>query len=62
MSKEKKKIGRPVEDEPKTEKIGIRISKIDLERLETCSKKLNKSRANVIIDGIRRTYSEIKDE
>lgn len=61
MSKEKKKMGRPIEDEPKTEKIGIRISKLDLEKLEFCSKELNKSRANVIIDGIRRTYKEIKD-
>ena len=54
-------MGRPVEDEPKTEKIGIRISKLDLEKLETCSKKLNKSRASVIIDGIRRTYREVED-
>lgn len=61
MSKDKKKMGRPVEDEPKTEKIGIRISKLDLEKLEFCSNKLNKSRANVIIDGIRRTYKEIKE-
>ncbi|MDO4662502.1 MAG: CopG family transcriptional regulator [Tissierellia bacterium] len=58
---DKKKMGRPVEGEPKTEKIGIRISKIDLEKLEICSKKLNKSRSNVIIDGIRRTYREIED-
>lgn len=59
--KEKKKMGRPVIDEPKTEKIGIRISKLDLERLEYCSKTLNDTRANIIVKGIRKLYEELKD-
>nr|DAO98101.1 MAG TPA: hypothetical protein [Caudoviricetes sp.] len=58
---EKKKIGRPTNN-PRTEKIGIRISKDELEMLNECSKILNTTRANVIIDGIKRTYEELKSK
>lgn len=59
MDKPKKKMGRPT-DNPKTEKIGIRITKSDLELLEYCSDKTGKSRANVISMGIKKVYDDLK--
>ncbi len=61
MEKEKKKMGRPT-DNPRTEKIGIRISKKELDMLNECSEILETSRANVIVDGIKRTYKKLKKE
>jgi len=57
----KKKIGRPTEN-PKTERIGIRITKRDLEILEYCSNVLGDSRADVIAKGIKKVYEELKED
>lgn len=57
----KKKMGRPTEN-PKTERIGIRITKRDLEILEYCSNILGVSRADVIAKGIRKVYEELKED
>lgn len=51
-------MGRPTKN-PRTEKIGIRISKEELQMLNTCSEILETTRANVIIDGIKRTFEEL---
>lgn len=61
MNKLKKKMGRPTEN-PKTERIGIRIAKRDLEILEYCSNVLGDSRADVIAKGIRKVYDELTKE
>ncbi len=53
-------MGRPTKD-PRTEKLGIRISKNELNMLNECAEKLGKTRANVIIDGIKKTYSELEN-
>lgn len=60
MDKPKKKMGRPT-DNPKTEKIGIRISKKDLDILEECSEILGETRANVIVKGIKMVYQKLKE-
>lgn len=54
-------MGRPTEN-PKTERIGIRITKRDLEILEYCSNILGVSRADVIAKGIRKVYEELKED
>ncbi|MDU0963626.1 MULTISPECIES: hypothetical protein [Clostridia] len=58
MDKPKKKMGRPT-DNPKTEKIGIRISKKDLDMLEECAKISGETRANVIVMGIKMFHEKI---
>lgn len=55
---EKKKIGRPT-DNPRTEKIGIRISKKELEMLNVCAEKKQTTRANIIVEGIKKVYEEL---
>ena len=56
---EKKKISRPT-DNPRTEKIGIRISKKELEMLNVCAEKKQITRANIIVEGIKKVYEELK--
>lgn len=54
-----KKIGKPT-DNPKTERIGIRISRDDLEKLNYCSDKTGVSRADIIALCIRDYYEKVK--
>lgn len=56
---EVKKSGRPTNN-PKTERIGIRISKNDLEKLNYCADKTGETRANIIALCIREYYKKIK--
>lgn len=58
--KEQKKIGRPT-DNPRTKKLGIRLSKKELDMITKCSDILNTSRANVIVAGVEKLYNEIKN-
>lgn len=59
LKEEKKKIGRPT-DNPRTEKIGIRLSKKELNMINECSELLDTTRANVIVAGVEKLYDELK--
>lgn len=52
-------MGRP-SDDPKTKRLEMRISDKDLEKLDFCCKQTGLSRAEVIRQGIQRTYEELK--
>ena len=45
------KLGRPT-DNPRTEKIGFRMSKKEIEDIQKCSEKLNTQRVNAVVEGI----------
>lgn len=48
---EKKKMGRPT-DNPRTEKIGFRMSKEEIEDIQKCADALNTQRVNAVVEGI----------
>lgn len=49
---EKKKMGRPT-DNPRTEKIGFRMSKEEVEDIQKCADALNTQRVNAVVEGIK---------
>ena len=49
---EKKKMGRPTEN-PRTEKIGFRMSKTEIEDIQRCADVMNTQRVNAVTEGIR---------
>lgn len=53
------RTGRPTTN-PKTEEIKIRATKDDKELLRKCCDALDKTQYEVVMDGIRKVYSEIK--
>lgn len=53
------RTGRPTKN-PKTEEIKIRATKEDKELLKKCCIELNQTQYDVVMDGIRRVYADIK--
>ena len=53
------RTGRPTKN-PKTEQIKIRATKEDKTLLDECCEKLNLTQYEVVMDGIKKVYSEIK--
>ena len=53
------RTGRPTDD-PKNFSTRIRFSEEDLKILEYCCEKTGKNRSDIIRDGIRKVYEEIK--
>lgn len=53
------RTGRPTDDR-KGEKIGIRLSESDLEKLEYCKEKTGLTRAEIIRQGIAKLYDRLK--
>lgn len=51
-------MGRPT-DNPRTEKIGFRLSKKELKDIEKCAEILGTQRVNVIIKGIELLKQEL---
>ena len=49
---DKKKMGRPT-DNPRTEKIGFRMSKEEIEVIQECANALNTQRVNAVVEGIK---------
>lgn len=49
---DKKKMGRPT-DNPRTEKIGFRMSKEEIEDIQECANALNTQRVNAVVEGIK---------
>lgn len=48
---EKKKMGRPTNN-PRTEKIGFRMSSTEIEDIQKCADALNTQRVNAVVEGI----------
>lgn len=48
---EKKKIGRPT-DNPRTKKIGFRMSESEIEDIQKCAEAMNAKRVNAVVEGI----------
>lgn len=59
MEKEKKKMGRPTNN-PRNERLTLRLSKSELEILNECSELTGESRTEIIIKGIKKVYSTLK--
>lgn len=55
------KLGRPT-DAPKTISAHIRFSKDDIKRLEYCSEKLQKTKTDVIRQGIQIIYESLQEK
>lgn len=55
------RTGRPT-DNPKKHETRIRMSDEDIKILEYCSAITGKSKADIIREGIRKVYAEIKEQ
>ncbi len=53
------RTGRPTDD-PKKISMPVRLSEDDIRRLEYCSDKTGKSKAEIIRIGIKKVYNEIR--
>ena len=53
-----KKIGRPT-DNPRTEKIGFRLSKQEIKDIEKCAAAMGTQRVNAVTEGIRLLKKEL---
>ncbi len=58
---EKKKLGRPT-DNPRTEKIGFRMSEQELADIEKCAAAMNTQRVNAVVEGINLLKEKLKIE
>jgi len=52
------RTGRPTDD-PKNLSVRIRLSETDIEKLEFCSQKTGKTKAEIIREGIDKIYQEL---
>lgn len=52
------RTGRPTDD-PKTLRVGIRLSEVESEKLDYCCEKLALSKTEVIKKGINKVYNEL---
>lgn len=48
---DKKKMGRPTNN-PRTEKIGFRMSKSEIDDIQKCADEMNTQRVNAVVEGI----------
>lgn len=48
----KKKMGRPTEN-PRTQKIGFRMSPKEIEDIQKCAEALKTQRVNAVVEGIK---------
>ena len=55
------RTGRPKIENPKSEQIKIRATKEDKEMLEECCERLNQTQYEVVMNGIKKVYAEIKE-
>ena len=55
------RTGKPTNN-PKTEEIKVRATKQDKEMLKECCKTLKKTQYDVVVEGIRMVYAEIKKQ
>lgn len=55
------RTGRPTND-PKTVSVRIRLSESDQMKLEYCSSTTGKTKAEIIREGIEKTYQELREQ
>ncbi|MED4956974.1 CopG family transcriptional regulator [Paenibacillus macerans] len=55
-----KKMGRPPSDNPKSEKIEIRVSQDIMSKLDTAAKMLNTTRSDIVRKGIEKVYDDLQ--
>ncbi len=56
---EKKRMGRPT-DNPRTQKIGFRMSQTEIEDIQRCADAMNTQRVNAVVEGIRLLKETLK--
>lgn len=54
------RTGRPKSTNPKSEQIKIRATKADKELLDNCCEATGKTQYEVVMDGIKKVYAEVK--
>ena len=54
------KMGRPLSDNPKNEKINLRATKDDKELLQKCCELTGKNQYEIVMEGVRLVYENIK--
>ncbi|MBF9636511.1 hypothetical protein E3V91_05565 [Streptococcus pseudopneumoniae] len=56
-----KKMGRPFKSsEPRIKSMGYRMTQSEFEMLEYCAQKAGKSKSEILSDGIKKVYDELK--
>lgn len=55
-----KKIGRPLSENPKNERLQIRVDKDTIALLDDCAKKSGTNRSDVVRKGIERIAEDLK--
>lgn len=56
------RTGRPPSDNAKDNQYRIRLTDEELEKLDYCSKTLNKTKAEIIREGIDKVYQELQNK
>lgn len=56
-----KKMGRPT-DNPRTQKIGFRLSPKEVEDIERCAEAMGTQRVNAVVEGIRLLKEQLNIE
>lgn len=56
-----KKMGRPT-DNPRTQKIGFRLSSKEVEDIERCAEAMGTQRVNAVVEGIRLLKEQLNIE
>ena len=54
-------MGRPTDD-PKIHQTRIRMTKSEWDMLEFCSKKLGKTKTDIVVEGIENIYKTLKKD
>lgn len=57
---DKKKLGRPVSENPKNIQMRIRLTEKENIMLNECANLLNTTKSNVLITGLQKVYAEVK--
>ncbi|WP_375533122.1 ribbon-helix-helix domain-containing protein [Paenibacillus terreus] len=53
-------MGRPPSDNPKSEKIEIRVNQEIMSKLDAAARKLNTTRSDIVRKGIEKVYDELQ--
>lgn len=61
LSKNGKPMGRPTEN-PRTEKVGFRMSPKEIDDIQRCADAMQTTRANAVVEGIRLLKAKLNIE
>lgn len=59
--KKKKKMGRPT-DNPRNQRMSLKLTVDEMSKLKECSEILGEPRVNVISKGIEKIYNQLKEK